>query len=108
MEHITEMFIKAFITKDRWKLYISGLGITLEIALYAAVIGLIIGTAVALMKLSVTRHGKPSVLSYTASVYVDIIRGTPSDLQLLNMWFIVMVNSNNGVIVESISFGINS
>lgn len=44
MEHITEMFIKAFITKDRWKLYISGLGVTLEIALFAAVIGLIIGT----------------------------------------------------------------
>ena len=74
MEHITEMFIKAFITKDRWKLYISGLGVTLEIALFAAVIGLIIGTLVALMKLSNKRNGSPSVLSYIATIYVDVIR----------------------------------
>ena len=108
MEHITEMFIKAFITKDRWKLYISGLGVTLEIAHFAAVIGLIIGTLVALMKLSNKRNGSPSVLSYIATIYVDVIRGTPSVLQLLIMWFIVMVNTNNGVLVASLSFGINS
>lgn len=108
MEHIAQMFTAAFITKSRWKLYISGLGVTLEIALFAAVLGIVIGTLVALMKLSTTRHGKPSVLSYIATIYVDIIRGTPSVLQLLIMWFIVMVNTNNGILVASLSFGINS
>ena len=39
---------------------------------------------------------------------MDIIRGTPSVLQLLIMWFIVMKNSQNGVLVASLSFGINS
>ena len=44
MEHIAQMFTMAFVTKDRWKLYISGLGVTLEIAFFAALIGLVIGT----------------------------------------------------------------
>ena len=49
---LSERFAAAFITGDRWKLYISGLGITLEIALFAGILGIIIGTVLALMKLS--------------------------------------------------------
>lgn len=105
---ISERFVAAFITGERWKLYISGLGITLEIALFAGILGIIIGTVAALMKLSTTEDGKPTVLNYIASVYVDVIRGTPSVLQLLIMWFIVMASSNNGILVASLSFGINS
>ena len=105
---ISERFVAAFITGERWKLYISGLGITLEIALFAGILGIIIGTVAALMKLSTTEDGKPTILNYIASVYVDVIRGTPSVLQLLIMWFIVMASSNNGILVASLSFGINS
>lgn len=105
---ISERFAAAFITGERWKLYISGLGITLEIALFAGILGIIIGTVAALMKLSTTEDGKPTILNYIASVYVDVIRGTPSVLQLLIMWFIVMASSNNGILVASLSFGINS
>ncbi|MBR4668768.1 MAG: amino acid ABC transporter permease [Butyrivibrio sp.] len=105
---ISERFTAAFITGDRWKLYISGLGITLEIALFAGILGIIIGTILALMKLSTTEDGRPTIFSYIASIYVDIIRGTPSVLQLLIMWFIIMASSNNGILVASLSFGINS
>ena len=105
---LSERFAAAFITGDRWKLYISGLGITLEIALFAGILGIIIGTILALMKLSTTEDGKPTILNYIASIYVDVIRGTPSVLQLLIMWFIIMASSNNGILVASLSFGINS
>ena len=105
---ISERFTAAFITGERWKLYISGLGITLEIALFAGLLGIVIGTIAALMKLSTTEDGKPTIFNYIASVYVDVIRGTPSVLQLLIMWFIVMASSNNGILVASLSFGINS
>lgn len=101
-------FQLAFLEGDRWKLYLSGLGITLEISLLAAVLGVIIGTVVALMKLSTRKDGKRSVLSYIAQIYIDVIRGTPSVLQLLIMWFIVMANSKNGVLVAVLTFGINS
>lgn len=101
-------FQLAFLEGDRWKLYLSGLGVTLEISLFAAVLGVAIGTVVALMKLSTRKDGKRSVLSYIAQIYIDVIRGTPSVLQLLIMWFIVMANSKNGVLVAVLTFGINS
>lgn len=98
----------AFIEGDRWKLYLNGLGVTLQISLFAAILGVAIGIVVALMKLSVRKNGKRSVLSYIAQIYIDIIRGTPSVLQLLIMWFIVMKGSKNGVLVAVLTFGINS
>ena len=108
MERIKEMFIAAFITGDRWKLYFKGLGTTMEIAVFAAVIGVVLGTLLALMKLSNKRNGGKTVACVVANIYIDIIRGTPSVLQLLIMWFIIMKNSKNGVLVASLAFGINS
>ncbi|MCR5486316.1 MAG: amino acid ABC transporter permease [Lachnospiraceae bacterium] len=108
MDSISEKFVTAFITKDRWKLYLAGLGVTMEIAFFAAIIGVIIGTILALMKLSQKKDGKPTVLSVLATAYIDVIRGTPSVLQLLIMWFIIMANNKNGVLVACLSFGFNS
>ena len=105
---VSEKFVMAFIEGDRWKLYLRGLGVTIEIAILAAIIGMAIGTVVALMRLSVKRNGKKTIWSLIAGAYIDIIRGTPSVLQLLIMWFIIMKNSNNGVLVAVLSFGINS
>ena len=98
----------AFLDGDRWKLYISGLGVTLQISLFAAILGVAIGIVVALMKLSVKKDGSRSLWSVIAQIYIDVIRGTPSVLQLLIMWFIVMKGSKNGVLVAVLTFGINS
>lgn len=103
-----EQFSAAFITDDRWKLYFQGLWTTLEIVLFATILGLAVGTISCLMYMSTTKKGKPTVLHYIAMIYIDIIRGTPSVLQLLIMWFIIMKSSTNGVLVAVISFGINS
>lgn len=98
----------AFITADRWKLYIKGLGITVEVALFAALIGIVIGTILAFMKLSVRKNGKPTIFAHIANIYIDVIRGTPSMLQLLIMWFVVLASCKNGILVASLTFGINS
>ena len=101
-------FYKAFLAEDRWKLYFAGLGVTLKVAFFAAILGLIIGTVIALMKLSTGKKGKGTLWSIIANCYIDIIRGTPSVLQLLIMWFIIMKSCKNGVLVAVLSFGINS
>ena len=98
----------AFIRENRWQLYLKGLGVTMRVAVAAAVLGIVIGTIVAFMKISVKKNGKPTILSRIANIYIDIIRGTPSVLQLLIMWFIVLKSCQNGVLVASITFGINS
>jgi len=105
---VANKFQIAFIEGERYKLYLSGLGVTLQISLFAAILGVAIGIVLALMKLSVRKNGKRSVFSYIAQIYIDVIRGTPSVLQLLIMWFIVMTNSKNGVLVAVLTFGINS
>lgn len=107
-ESVAKKFDMAFVSGDRWKLYISGLGMTLEIAFFAAILGLIIGTVVALMKLSTNKRGKKTLWARIANAYIDVIRGTPSVLQLLIMWFIIMKSCKNGVLVAVLSFGINS
>ena len=101
-------FYKAFLAEDRWKLYFAGLGVTLKVAFFAAILGLVIGTVIALMKLSTGKKGKGTIWSFIANCYIDIIRGTPSVLQLLIMWFIIMKSCKNGVLVAVLSFGINS
>ena len=107
-ESVAKKFEMAFVTGDRWKLYFSGLGMTLEIAFFAAILGMIIGTIVALMKLSTNKKGKKTIWARIANAYIDVIRGTPSVLQLLIMWFIIMKSCKNGVLVAVLSFGINS
>lgn len=98
----------AFVTGDRWLLYVKGLGITVEVAFFAALLGILIGTLLAFMKLSVKDNGRPTILCRIANVYIDVIRGTPSVLQLLIMWFVVMKSCSNGILVASLTFGINS
>lgn len=105
---ISSKFQIAFIEGDRYKLYLKGLGVTLEVAFFAAILGVIIGIITALMKLSTRKNGKRSILSYIAQAYIDVIRGTPSVLQLLIMWFIVMKDSKNGILIAVLTFGINS
>ncbi|MCL2253365.1 MAG: amino acid ABC transporter permease [Lachnospiraceae bacterium] len=105
---IVQMFEIAFITGDRWKLYLNGLGVTLQVSFFAAVLGLLIGSTLALMKLSAGKNGRRSIWDYIASVYLDIIRGTPAVLQLLIMYFIILSSVRNGILIAIISFGINS
>lgn len=103
-----QRFEEAFISANRWQLYLKGLGTTMQVAVFAAIIGTIIGTVLAFMKISTRRNGKPTIFSHIANIYIDIIRGTPSVLQLLIMWFVVLKSCHNGILVASITFGINS
>lgn len=107
-DKVGQSIYKAFIEKDRWMLYLKGLGVTMQVAVWAAILGVIIGTLLAFMKLSVKRNGKPTILSRIATIYIDVIRGTPSVLQLMIMWFVVMKDCHNGILVGAVSFGINS
>lgn len=105
---LQDKFYMAFIESDRWLLYLKGLGVTMEVSIMAAILGMVIGTVLAFMKLSNHKDGKPTVLSRIAGIYIDIIRGTPAVLQLLIMWFVVLKSWKSGVLVAGITFGMNS
>ena len=66
------------IYNNRWMNYLRGMGITLEVSFFAAIVGLLLGMLLAMMRLSRVRP-----LEKVAGVYVGMIRGTPMLLQVL-------------------------
>jgi His/Glu/Gln/Arg/opine family amino acid ABC transporter permease subunit len=104
MESLVSGLYSTFVLEGRWRWFVSGLGYTLLISLFAVLLGLVIGIIMALGKLS-----KNKVIHTIAGVYVDIIRGTPTMVQLLIIYFIIFANVNIAKwIVGVIAFGINS
>ena len=93
-----------FIVDGRWKWFASGLGYTLLISLFAVLLGLVLGVLAAFGRLSKFKPAK-----WIAGAYVDIIRGTPTMVQILIIYYIIFQNLNiEAWIVGVIAFGINS
>ena len=92
------------IKDDRYLLFIKGLGVSLKLTLYAAILGIIIGLLVAFARMT-----KNKVLNKIASLYIDIIRGTPAVVQLVIIYYAILGSSSLPKIgVASVAFGINS
>ncbi len=98
-----------FIKDDRWLWLLKGLGTTLEITLFATLLGLAIGLALALVKVTQYNGGKVGPLGWIADLYLTVIRGTPSVVQLLIIYFVIFGSVDvPKVLVAVIAFGINS
>ena len=93
-----------FVVDGRWQWFVSGLGYTLLISLFSVLLGLVIGILMALMRLS-----KSKILRAVSGIYIDIIRGTPTMVQLLIIYFVIFENVHiDKWVVGFIAFGINS
>jgi His/Glu/Gln/Arg/opine family amino acid ABC transporter permease subunit len=104
MQNIIDGLYANFIVDCRWEWFVIGLGYTLLISLVAVLLGLLIGILAALGKLS-----KIKPLKWIASVYVDVIRGTPTMVQLLIIYFVIFASVNlSPWIVGALGFAINS
>ena len=107
-------FYQAFLLKDRWMQYINGVGTTLLVTALALALGVVLGSVVALVRVThdQQRPGhKNAVLGFFNAVcqlYTTIIRGTPMMVQLLIMYYIILVALDNKILVAVIAFGLNS
>ena len=101
-------FSKSFLEEDRWELYLQGLGNTLIIALIAAIIGIVIGFTLAMVNYVNKKTGKLKPLAAISKIYITIIRGTPVVLQLMIMYFVILVSWDSGIMIGAITFGLNS
>ena len=94
-----EQFYQTFIEGDRWYIYFAkGLGTTLEVTVGALILGVVIGVCIAIIRSAydsqrVHWRGLGGVLlglgNVICKVYLTVIRGTPSTVQLLIMYFII-------------------
>ena len=107
-------FTKAFITGDRWKLYLKGLGVTLELTVIALALGVILGVLVAVIRTAHDQqrpsHHNPllGVLNVLCKVYTTVIRGTPMMVQLLIWSSVIFASSRNHTLIGAFGIGINS
>ena len=108
-------FTQTFIAGNRWQALLEGLGITLKLTFLALILGSVLGVLVAVVRSShdqLEQQHKSNtllnVLNAICKIYLTVIRGTPMMVQLLIMYFVIMANTTNTVLVATLSFGINS
>ena len=109
MEAFKQWFARYFIENGASEWWLTGLRNTLSITVVALLIGVILGFTVAIIRSINEQTGKLKVPNAICKVYLSIIRGTPSMVQLMIFNFIIFASiSLNEVIVGGIAFGINS
>ena len=107
-------FYQAFILKDRWLQYVSGVGTTLLVTALALALGIVLGSVVALVRVAHDQqrpgHKNPVLgfFNIICEIYTTIIRGTPMMVQLLIMSMVIFANSRNFTMVGALALGINS
>ena len=99
---------ETFLEDDRYLWMLEGLGNTLIITFGALVIGVAIGTLVAVTKYYCEGNKKLRIINWLCDVYTTVIRGIPMTVLLLLFFFVLFVSARNGVPVAVAAFGINS
>ena len=98
---------ETFIDTGYYSLMLEGLGNTAVITLFSLVVGMVLGSLVASIRYLTEGNDRMRILSRLCSLYVTVIRGIPVVVLLLIFYFIIL-KSANGLLVASITFGINS
>jgi amine acid ABC transporter, permease protein, 3-TM region, His/Glu/Gln/Arg/opine family len=120
LERLQKAVYQTLIQGDRWRFYATGFLNTLRMASIACIIGIAIGTMVALVKVAHASSQKAPARSnlapllgaanWLANLYTTITRGTPVLLQLLIIYFVVFATAppSSAVYIASLAFGVNS
>ncbi len=98
---------ETFIEKGNYKMLIEGFEATILITLGALLIGVVIGTVIAVVKYFSDDVPLLKAISKLFDVYVTVVRGIPVTVLLLIFFFIILKRSE-GMTVAIITFGINS
>lgn len=109
MNQLYEAFYKTFIYENRYLYFLEGLKYTLIIALFSCLLGLFLGIITSIIRDYHKETKKLSILSKLCDIYVYVIRGTPTLLQLMILYYVIFKTSTIApVIVGILTFGINS
>lgn len=108
-EELPDKLYQNFIEDDRYKYLIEGFCNTIVITIFALILGLVLGTCIAIVRTIHDLHGKLKVANAICKVYLAVIRGTPVMLQLLIIYFVIFAAMDvDKVLVAVVAFGVNS
>ncbi|MGN0165562.1 MAG: amino acid ABC transporter permease [Lachnospiraceae bacterium] len=106
-----DRFLEFFIEYEGYLKVVEGLKNTLLIAIAGLVIGILLGTIIATVRVLPKYKVLPRILNGICSFYVALFRGTPMVVQLLVGYYVILplleVNIT-GVQVSMLIFGLNS
>ena len=98
-----------FVVDSRWKNITNGLLVTLEISFFAVLIGIVLGFLIAILRSTCDKTGKFKLLNIILKAYLTVIRGTPTMVQLLIIYYVIFASTDiNKILVAVIAFGLNS
>jgi polar amino acid transport system substrate-binding protein len=101
-------FYLDFIQDDRYMYLVRGLGNTLLITILAVIFGIVLGFLVAIVRSTHDKHGGLNILNLICKIYLTVWRGTPTMVQLLIMYYIILASVSSKIVVAVIAFGLNS
>ncbi len=102
-----------YLQQESWRnLIFSGLLTTVEIAVLGLLIGIVIGSLIAVVKVAPQRNIPLKILKKICDFYIMLFRGTPMVVQLLLMYYVLMpvlgISGVPAIVVAIIVFGMNS
>ncbi len=111
-------FEENFIQDNRWRFLTNGLAATMEITLFAVLLGIMIGVLVAIVRSTWDQNAenmRPGMgravlgcLNGICKTYLTVIRGTPVVVQLMIIFYVIFKGAQNGTMIGALAFGINS
>lgn len=116
-DNFSQQLYDNIILNDRWQLYLSGLGQTLLLTLGGLVLGIVIGSLLAVIKVFAGYEHKTligkiifKILDVITDVYITIIRGIPMMVLVLLTVFVIFatVPMDYRILVAIFALGVNS
>lgn len=109
-QKLSDQIYQCLIYKDRYHYITDGLKNTLIITLFAVVLGIVLGTLIALVKVGHNNNpNKLKVANGICNLYLTLIRGTPVLVQLMIMYYVILSQTKvNDITAAILAFGINS
>ena len=89
-----EKLYQNFIEDKRYLYLLNGLGNTLRITVLALLLGLVVGTLIAVVRTTSDKTGKLRILNIIAKIYLTVIRGTPVMVQLLIIYYVIFASGS--------------
>lgn len=102
-ESLCSSFEKNFVREQRYKLLVSGIGVTLLISIFSLILGTPLGFGICMMRRSANR-----LLSRFAKIYIRALQGTPIVVLLMIFYYVIFNKTGlSGITVSIIAFGMN-
>lgn len=113
LNSIGDEFYRNFLEKEngrpRYMNIVDGLMNTLKVTALSLIIGIVIGFIVAVIRVTNDTTGQLDFAAWLCKLYLSVMRGTPLMIQLLIIYFVILLPAGVGSITSAVvCFGLNS